>query len=149
MHLSIPVGVWKYRMSWICLKGHNTRVVTLVIWEAGDSWHGGLKKKNIEEKREREKSLCFNCCYSALCKKECNLPQKWVNFDIEWNGVASSYFTTKKCTFVQILKKVFNRKIIMQKRVSFGVWFKSSQIIVFGAKIVTNFEELLTTFQVN
>ena len=54
---------------------------------------------------------------------------------------------------VQILKKVFNRKGIMQKRVSFGVkivtiWqsdFKSPQIIVFGAKIVmkvlVNFKE--------
>ena len=113
-----------------------------------------IEKKNIEEKREREKSLCFNCCYSALCKKECNLPQKWVNFDIEWNGVASSYFTTKKCTFVQILKKVFNRKRIMQKRVSFGVkivtiWqsdFKSSQIIVFGAKIVTKLLLILRNF---
>ena len=118
MHLSIPVGIWKFRMSWICLKGHNTRVVTLVIWEAGDSWHCGLKKKTLK-RSERERRASALTAAILRCAKR-NATYRKNGSTLTLNGMEWHLRILLRKN-VQILKKVFNRKGIMQKRVSFGV----------------------------
>ena len=100
----IPVGIC--RMSWICLKGHNTRVVTLVIWEAGDSWHCGLKKKKLhrEARRERRASALTAVLFCAVQKGmqlTAKMGQLW--HWMEWSGIfiflLGKYVKMKKYLF--------------------------------------------------